>query len=881
MFETFFQNSTKRSLAKYDQIVKQINALENEFQNLTDIQLRDYTTQLKVYLRNSTKSKEQITVESFALVREASKRVLGLRHFDVQLIGGLILNEGKIAEMKTGEGKTLVALLPTFLNALYGQGVHVVTVNDYLARRDAESVGQVHTFLGLTVGLIQETMEFQQRKDNYACDITYVTNNELGFDYLRDNMAFTLDEIVQRPFFYCVVDEVDAILIDEARTPLIISGPSKAPTQKYLRTTKLANILCKDIHYSVDEKNQNVTLLEEGLTFCEQALGTSDLYNMEDPWIPYILNSVKAKELFVRNTHYIANEENEIIIVDEFTGRTMIGRRWSDGLHQAVEAKEGLPIQDESQTLASITYQNLFLLYNKLAGMTGTAKTEELEFEKIYNLQVIPVPTNRSIKRKDFPDLIYKNQYLKWQAIAKECLEMYNLGRPVLVGTTTIEKSELLAALLKEYQLPYRLLNARPENVESESEIIAQAGCKNAITIATNMAGRGTDIVLGGNPKSLTFSQFQKFINYSKSLSSENQVELLSDEFTNLIKLFKPIQLPDYIYTYDQVLEYLESNPDLPIQLSGELKNTYNQLQENNKNITSLDRSTVQQLGGLHVIGTERHDSRRIDNQLRGRSGRQGDPGSSRFFLSLDDKLLRIFGGDKISDLMQNIGLQESVPIQSKFLNQSLESAQKKVEAYYFDIRKNLFEYDQALNTQRNGIYIERRRILEIVNLRDWIIEYAERSVYDVVSFVRMTQNNSVKIDLLQKIQYLLGTPFLFQPNQLADQEEELRFTHYLQQQFKISYELKDFEMELIEPGLLAELERSFLLQQIDFSWKEHLQKISALRDAVGWRAYGQRNPLTEYKQEAYNFFVIMLTRIRHRVVYFVLRSRIIIDLKN
>ena len=881
MFETFFQNSTKRSLAKYDQIVKQINALENEFHNLTDIQLRDYTTQLKVYLRNSTKSKEQITVESFALVREASKRVLGLRHFDVQLIGGLILNEGKIAEMKTGEGKTLVALLPTFLNALYGQGVHVVTVNDYLARRDAESVGQVHTFLGLTVGLIQETMEFQQRKDNYACDITYVTNNELGFDYLRDNMAFTLDEIVQRPFFYCVVDEVDAILIDEARTPLIISGPSKAPTQKYLRTTKLANILCKDIHYSVDEKNQNVTLLEEGLTFCEQALGTSDLYNMEDPWIPYILNSVKAKELFVRNTHYIANEENEIIIVDEFTGRTMIGRRWSDGLHQAVEAKEGLPIQDESQTLASITYQNLFLLYNKLAGMTGTAKTEELEFEKIYNLQVIPVPTNRSIKRKDFPDLIYKNQYLKWQAIAKECLEMYNLGRPVLVGTTTIEKSELLAALLKEYQLPYRLLNARPENVESESEIIAQAGCKNAITIATNMAGRGTDIVLGGNPKSLTFSQFQKFINYSKSLSSENQVELLSDEFTNLIKLFKPIQLPDYIYTYDQVLEYLESNPDLPIQLSGELKNTYNQLQENNKNITSLDRSTVQQLGGLHVIGTERHDSRRIDNQLRGRSGRQGDPGSSRFFLSLDDKLLRIFGGDKISDLMQNIGLQESVPIQSKFLNQSLESAQKKVEAYYFDIRKNLFEYDQALNTQRNGIYIERRRILEIVNLRDWIIEYAERSVYDVVSFVRMTQNNSIKIDLLQKIQYLLGTPFLFQPNQLADQEEELRFTHYLQQQFKISYELKDFEMELIEPGLLAELERSFLLQQIDFSWKEHLQKISALRDAVGWRAYGQRNPLTEYKQEAYNFFVIMLTRIRHRVVYFVLRSRIIIDLKN
>jgi len=880
MFETFFQNSTKRALTKYDQIVSQINALEKEFNNLTDIQLHDYTTQLKVDLRNGVKSNDQITVEAFALVREATTRVLGLRPFDVQLVGGLILNEGKIAEMKTGEGKTLVALLPTFLNALSGQGVHVVTVNDYLARRDAEYVGQVHSFLGLSVGLIQEDMEFEERKKNYACDVIYVTNNELGFDYLRDNMAFTVDEIVQRPFFYCVVDEVDAILIDEARTPLIISGPSKAPTQKYLRTTKLVDTLRKDIHYSVDEKNQNATLLEEGLEFCEQALATSDLYNVEDPWIPYILNSVKAKELFVRNTHYIASEENEIIIVDEFTGRTMVGRRWSDGLHQAVEAKEGLPIQDESQTLASITYQNLFLLYSKLSGMTGTATTEEVEFEKIYNLQVLPVPTNRSIKRKDFPDLIYKNQYLKWQAVANECLEMYNLGRPVLVGTTTIEKSELLAALLTEYQLPYRLLNARPENIESESEIVAQAGCKNAITIATNMAGRGTDIVLGGNSKSLTLSRFQKFISYSKSLVSADQVEFSVDELATLSKLFKDIQLPDYIYTYDQALQYLETDPSLPSQLSEELKINYTRIYESDKAIAESDRSTVQQLGGLHVIGTERHESRRIDNQLRGRSGRQGDPGSSRFFLSLEDKLLRIFGGDKISDLMQNIGLQESVPIQSSFLNQSLESAQKKVEAYYFDIRKKLFEYDQALNTQRNGVYIERRRILEIDSLRDWIIEYGERSLYDVVFFIGMTQNELLKTSILQKVQNLLGTPFLFQSKQL-DSQEEIRFISYLQQQFQISYDLKEAEMKLIEPGLLRELERSFLLQQIDFSWKEHLQKISALRDAVGWRAYGQKDPLTEYKQEAYNFFVIMLTRIRHRVVYFVLRSRIVIDLNN
>ena len=878
MFETFFQNSTKRALIKYDYLVTKINNLEKDFNNLTDSELADYTAQLKLDVKNNLKSDDQITIEAFALVREATVRVLGLRHFDVQLIGGLILKEGKIAEMKTGEGKTLVALLPTFLNALSGKGVHVVTVNDYLARRDAEYVGQVHRFLGLSVGLIQENMEFQERKENYACDIIYVTNNELGFDYLRDNMAFTIDEIVQRPFFYCVVDEVDAILIDEARTPLIISGPSKAPTQKYLRTTKLVNTLRKDIHYSVDEKNQNATLLEEGVAFCEQALGIFDLYNVDDPWIPYILNSVKAKELFVRNTHYIVNEENEIIIVDEFTGRIMIGRRWSDGLHQAVEAKEGLPIQDESQTLASITYQNLFLLYDTLSGMTGTAETEEVEFEKIYNLQVIPVPTNRPIKRKDFPDLIYKNQYLKWQAIANECLEMYNLGRPVLIGTTTIEKSELLAALLTEYELPYRLLNARPENIKSESEIVSQAGCTNAITIATNMAGRGTDILLGGNPKSCTLSKFERFLKYPKIGAEIDQINLSIDDFNTLSRVFEQIEIPDYIYTYDQVFQYIKSNNNISNELLNDLESAYNCIYEKDRETSNLDRSLVQKLGGLHVIGTERHDSRRIDNQLRGRSGRQGDPGSSRFFLSLEDKLLRIFGGDKISGLMNNIGLEESVPIQSSFLNQSLESAQKKVESYYFDIRKKLFEYDQALNTQRNGVYIERRRILGMENLRDWIVEYAERSLYDIVIYLGLEQNEITTKNTLQKVQSLLGTPFLFQLKKLSN-EEEIRFISYLQNQFQISYSLKEVEMGLIDSDLLHELERSFLLQQIDFSWKEHLQKISSLRDAVGWRAYGQKDPLTEYKQEAYNFFVIMLTRIRHRVVYFTLRSRIIIEL--
>ena len=884
MLETFFQNSEQQIIKKYEPLVKQINNLEEKFNALTDNELKTYTNTLKCNLRENTTLTDQVLIESFALVREATSRVLGLRHFDVQLIGGLILNEGKISEMKTGEGKTLVALLPAFFNALYGRGVHVVTVNDYLARRDAEYVGQVHRFLGLSVGLIQEDMEPDERRENYLCDVVYITNNELGFDYLRDNMTLTVDTMVQRPFYYCVIDEVDSILIDEARTPLIISGPSEAPTEKYKRTTKLTVTLRKDVHYLVDEKNQNVTLLEDGLSFCEQALGTPDLYNIDEPWIPYILNSIKAKELFTRNTHYIINENSEIIIVDEFTGRTMVGRRWSDGLHQAVEAKENLPIQDESQTLASITYQNLFLLYNKLSGMTGTAKTEDIEFEKIYDLKVVSIPTNKPIVRTDFPDLVYKSQYIKWKAIADECREMSRVGRPVLVGTTTIEKSELLAALLNEYQLPYRLLNARPENIESESEIIAQAGCKNAITIATNMAGRGTDIVLGGNPKSLTLSVFQKLFSSpsiessdAKILASEVDESFTVTDFEFLVQLYNE-HLTSSVKTYDEAVEYLKGDKIQNSWLLDNLEKIYDAIYEAKIKIANLDRAQVRSLGGLHVIGTERHESRRIDNQLRGHSGRQGDPGSSRFFLSLEDKLLRIFGGDKIANIMQNIGLQESVPIQSTFLNQSLESAQKKVEAYYFEVRKKLFEYDQALNTQRNGVYAERRRVLEVTNLRDWIIEYVNRTAYDLVIFLNVTKDPATQVDTIKKIQYLLGNPFLFRIKDLG-YENQTNLIALLQQQFQVTYSLKESEMESAVPGLMRELERSFLLQQIDFAWKEHLQKISSLRDSVGWRAYGQKDPLTEYKQEAYNCFVIMITRIRHRVVYFVLRSRLVIDL--
>ena len=872
MLQTFFQNTNKQVLSKYAPQLQRIKTIGNRYSKLTDEELKLETATLKNRLQ-SGQTQDDIIAEAFALVSEATYRVLNIRHYDVQLIGGLVLNEGKIAEMKTGEGKTIVALLPTFLNALSNKGTHVVTVNDYLARRDAEYVGQVHQFLGLSIGLIQENMSPEERKQNYNCDVVYVTNNELGFDYLRDNMAFTSAEMVQRPFYFAVVDEVDSILIDEARTPLIISGPSEAPTQKYLQTSKLAPILKRDIHYSVDEKNQNVILLEDGIVFCEQALNLIDLYNPEDPWISYILNSIKAKELFKLNTNYIINEQGEIVIVDEFTGRTMYGRRWSDGLHQAVEAKENVKIQDESQTLASITYQNLFLLYDKLSGMTGTSKTEELEFEKIYNLKVVQIPTHKPIKRKDFPDLIYKNQYIKWQAIANECVEMYQLGRPVLVGTTTIEKSELLAALLNEYNVPYQLLNAKPENVEKESEIVAQAGCKNAVTISTNMAGRGTDIVLGGNAENLAFSILTSLFGEIKdnTINEKNeplqtQVQISNREELNEILAADPNLLKDFF-------KKLKTGVDTA---SHPLQPFYKKLLEGQKEVVKTDKTQILELGGLHVIGTERHESRRIDNQLRGRAGRQGDPGSSRFFLSLEDKLLRLFGGEQILDLMQNIGFQEDTPIQSPLLNQSLESAQRKVEAYYFDTRKQLFEYDQALTLQRTGIYIERRQILQRENVRDWIIEYAERSLYDLLRYSQQLIPNEKEQEIFSlKVQELLGLPFRIN---LGQKEDEINTTlTKLQQQFQITYDLKEIEIESIEKGLMRELERTFLLQQIDYSWKEHLQKISFLRDSIRWRAYGQKNPLTEYKKEAFNFFITMLTRIRHRVVYFVLRSKILL----
>ena len=878
MFQTLFGDPNEKKIQGYAQLVNKINKLEEKTKNLDNTQLQNQTNLFIKKLEFGEKI-EDFLDEAFAVVREASFRVLGLRHFDVQLIGGLILNEGKIAEMKTGEGKTLVALLPSYINALTGKGVHIVTVNDYLASRDAEYVGQVHKFLGLSVGLIQQNMLQTERKLNYSRDITYTTNSELGFDYLRDNMAVQLQDIVQRPFYFSILDEVDSILIDEARTPLIISGTGDTPKNKYIKASSIATRLQRNLHYEVDEKAKNIILTEEGVLESEKILNIKDLYNIEDPWAPYLFNAIKAKELFLKNVHYIV-KGNEVLIVDEFTGRVMIGRRWSDGLHQAIEAKEETTIQNETQTLASITYQNFFLLYPKLAGMTGTAKTEEGELDRIYGLEVTSVPTHRKMIRKDLSDLVYKNQYIKWKSIADECLDIYTLGRPILIGTTSVEKSELLSSLLKEYNVPHNLLNAKAENLKREAEIIAQAGRYGAVTIATNMAGRGTDILLGGNGNYSAKSTLTLLV--KDIISNEKTEKNLNVGLKNLYK-FLSLKI--------KKIDVLDFNPDECISIACEknfsdnnfvilLRAAYKILLEKYNTEISVEREKVLSLGGLHVIGTERHESRRIDNQLRGRSGRQGDPGSSRFFLSLEDNLLRIFGGDRIGKLMESLKVDEDIPIESSLLNKSLESAQKKVESYYYDARKQLFEYDEVLNYQRQAIYSERRRILESNNLRDWIMQYAETTVLDYVNYYIEKGNFSLEEQnkLLSKVENLFGLPYKF--NRFLFSQFSIReMKECLSRQIRISYDLKESQIDLIENGLMRELERSFLLQKIDSSWKEHLQQINTLRENIGWRGYGQKDPLIEYKNEAYTLFLAMTNNVRHSVVYLIFRSQPILKL--
>ncbi len=721
MFKALLGDPNARKLKKFRPDVTETQLLEEDIQPLSDEELVNKTVEFRKKLDKADNDDEiedildDILPEVFAVVREAAKRVLGMRHYDEQVLGGIVLHNGQIAEMKTGEGKTLVSTLPAYLNALSGRGVHVVTVNDYLARRDAEWMGQVHRFLGLTVGLIQQGMSPEERRRNYACDITYATNSELGFDYLRDNMAGSGNELVQRPFNYCVIDEVDSVLVDEARTPLIISGQVERPQEKYVTAAELARRLVNEDHYEVDEKARTVIMSDEGFIAAEEALGVADLFDPKDPWAHYVFNAVKAKELFVKDVNYIVRG-GEVVIVDEFTGRVMPGRRWSDGLHQAIESKEEVDIQKETQTLASITYQNFFLLYPKLAGMTGTAKTEEAEFEKIYTLEVTIIPTHEPNARQDVADMVYKSEEAKWTAVAQECAEMHETGRPVLVGTTSVEKSEVLSDLLSQLEIPHNLLNAKPENVERESEIVAQAGRGGAVTIATNMAGRGTDIILGGNAdymarlkvreyfmpkivkpeedelavsvpgigsrkKSAGFGDDKKQKTWKVSadifpteLSSETE-QLLKDAVDAAVKEYG-LQSMSELEAEEMVAIAAEKAPtDNPI--IQQLREAISAVRETYESLTDVEHDKVIQLGGLHVIGTERHESRRIDNQLRGRAGRQGDPGSTRFFLSLQDNLLRIFGGDRVAGLMNAFGVEEDMPIGSGMLTKSLEGARR------------------------------------------------------------------------------------------------------------------------------------------------------------------------------------------------------------
>jgi preprotein translocase subunit SecA len=936
MLKLLLGDPNARKLKRFQPLVSDINLLEEDITPLSDDQLRGLTTEFRQKVENARsmggnseaivarerKLLDELLPQAFAVVREAGKRVLGMRHFDVQLIGGMVLHDGQIAEMKTGEGKTLVSTLPAYLNALTGRGVHVVTVNDYLARRDAEWMGQIHRFLGLSVGLIQQDMAPSERRRNYGCDITYATNSELGFDYLRDNMANDIAEVVQRDFHFCVIDEVDSILIDEARTPLIISGQVERPQEKYRRAASIADQLEKAAEmgkdgidpegdYEVDEKQRNVTLTDEGFAKAEQLLGVMDLYDPVDPWAHFVNNALKSKELFVRDVNYIVRS-GDAVIVDEFTGRVMPGRRWSDGLHQAIEAKEDLEIQPETQTLASITYQNFFLLYPRLAGMTGTAKTEEVEFEKTYKLEVAIVPTNRPRSRGDWTDQVYKSEPAKWRAVALETAEIHKTGRPVLVGTTSVEKSELLSALLAEQQVPHNLLNAKPENVEREAEIVAQAGRLGAVTIATNMAGRGTDIILGGNSDYMARLKLREVLlprlvrpeeGHKPPIPLQRQLEggggfgsgsdlLTAPSEVRAMGNLYPCTLSDQadeallamvrqlvsswgdrtltvLELEDRIALAAEKAPidDPQIQTLRDLIAT---VKAEYDAVVRQEDSRVREAGGLHVIGTERHESRRVDNQLRGRAGRQGDPGSTRFFLSLEDNLLRIFGGERVAGLMNAFRVEEDMPIESGMLTRSLEGAQKKVETYYYDIRKQVFEYDEVMNNQRKAVYAERRRVLEGRELKLQVIGYGERTVNDIVEAYVNPDLPPEEWDLDRLVQKVKEFVYLLEdlsPSQLLGLSvDELKA--FLQEQMRNAYDIKEGQVEQMRPGLMREAERYFILQQIDTLWREHLQAMDSLRESVGLRGYGQKDPLIEYKNEGYDMFLEMMIQMRRNVIY-------------
>lgn len=814
----------ERELKRIQPLIEKISSLEPQIVSMSIAELSKKTDEFRRRLEKGD-TLDDILPEAFAVVREVSKKTTGMRHFDAQLIGGVVLHEGRIAEMKTGEGKTLVATLPLYLNALEGKGAHLITVNDYLAKRDTQWMGPIYHSLGLTLGVIQHEESFLYdpsyespekrfqylrpctRQNAYLADITYGTNNEFGFDYLRDNMKFDLRDYVQRDLNYAIVDEVDSILIDEARTPLIISGPTEESTDKYYKIDKIIPRLKKDLDYTIEEKTRTVALTDEGNSKVEALLGVKNLYDPSNIEIVHHVNqALKAHTLFKRDVDYVV-KDGEVIIVDEFTGRLMPGRRWSDGLHQAVEAKEGVKIANENQTLATITFQNYFRLYNKLAGMTGTADTEAEEFAKIYNLDVMVIPTHMPMVRSDHPDIIYKTEREKFDAVINEIIECHKKGQPVLVGTISIEKSEQLSILLKKRGIPHSVLNAKYH--EKEAEIIVQAGRSGTVTIATNMAGRGTDIILGGNPKGSSKDFLQDKKNYTED-------------------------------DWKQAIEKADA-------------------------ICQEDRGRVLTAGGLHILGTERHEARRIDNQLRGRSGRQGDPGSSRFYLSLGDDLLRIFGSERIASIMDRLGMEEGTPIENRMVTKAIENAQKKVEAHNFDIRKHLLEYDDVMNKQRMEIYSYRKEVLAGENLKEKVFEMIEDLLDEIISIYCPEEGYSEEWDL-QGLRDALSRQFSlgFDPSRVSEGMDRVSFKEDILKNIQTNYAKR--EKELGDP-LMRHLEKIVMLQAIDTQWKDHLLAMDHLKEGIGLRGYGQKDPLVEYKKEGFDIFVDMGERIKAEVV--------------
>jgi len=791
----------ERELKRIQPVVEAVNALESGMQGLSDDELRQTTPRLKERLANGEEL-DQVLPEAFAAVREVGRRTVNMRHFDVQLIGGVVLHEGKIAEMATGEGKTLVATLPVYLNALTGEGVHVVTVNDYLARRDAEWMGPIYKSLGLSVGVIVHGLDDAERKKEYDCDITYGTNNEFGFDYLRDNMKYSPEELAQREFNYAIVDEVDSILVDEARTPLIISGPAEESTDKYYRINKLIYQLRKEKDFMIDEKAKSAYLTEEGVARLEKLLKVENLY---DPkyvdFLHHINQALKAHEFFQRDVDYIV-KDGKVIIVDEFTGRLMPGRRFSDGLHQALEAKENVKIERENQTLATVTFQNYFRMYKKLAGMTGTADTEAMEFKKTYNLDVIVIPTNKPLIRTNYPDVIYRTEREKFKAAANEIEDLHKRGQPVLVGTLSIEKSERLAEMLKRRGVAHHILNAKQH--EREAEIVAQAGRLKAVTISTNMAGRGTDILLGGNPKFLALS-------ISKGEEGTEQH----------VKAVEEARM-----------------------------------------ICEKEKEEVIRLGGLHILGTERHESRRIDNQLRGRSGRQGDPGSSRFYVSLEDEIMRIFGSDKISPLLGKLGMTEDMPIEHPLISKAIENAQTRVEGHNFEIRKYLLEYDNVMNKQRETVYGMRKEMMDNGDMKERIVEMVEELCEEFVNECAPEKVYPEEWDIASLKNRIFETFFLHFDLDHVDIKSMTKAGLLDAVKTRVASAYDEKEKEFGEPTLRS-IEQYIALGSLDAHWKEHLLSLDHLREGIGLRGYGQKDPLREYQRESFELFLDMLERVK------------------